>query len=128
MKALEAAPTLASTSVCTAQLHTVVLCYHTMLQVLSMLRVSILAGCLQSVRTIRRSSVRAQGPTLRGPSLPNSEASGAAGEEAASGVFSPLTAAYVARKSSRFSSFSWVRSSFTFKTLSKSLEKARLHC
>ena len=59
--------------------------------------------------------------------MPNSEASEAAGE-AASGVFSPLTAAYVARNSSRFSSLSWVRSSFTFKTLSKSLEKARLHC
>ena len=53
MKALEAAPTLASTSVCTAQLYTVVLCYHTMLQVFSILRFSILAGCLQSVGNLK---------------------------------------------------------------------------
>ena len=63
--------------------------------------------------------------TLKAPSLPNSASSEDA-DTAASGVMSPLTAAYVALSSSFLSSFSWLRSSFTFSTLSRSLENARL--
>ena len=48
------------------QLYTVGLCHHTMLQALSILRLSVLAGCLQSVRNLKiigeSSSTYPEGP------------------------------------------------------------------
>ena len=73
----------------------------------------------------RGAGISTQQRTLNAPSLPNIASSEDA-DTAASGVVSPPTAAYVALSSSFLSSLSWLRSSFTLSTLSRSLENARL--